>query len=488
MITFEIHNAYTEVKASEEILDMIREWCVLEYEFYGMDWSTRPPRRKIQKGYVTYFTQDNKFPSGWTGKFYHIISNSLGIEVNIKDKRNSPKTSEANILSIKDDFELRGYQKEAFEKAVKKKRGILNHATGSGKTPLAGYILAKLGYNSLYIVPDITLLNQAIGDFINDVGIDPQYIGKIGDKVYDPKQITVCTVQSAWSLIKQNNLIFKEFLDSIDVLFFDEAHHIKMDNKGRPKNSYFFISMAVDAFYRFGLTATPGSKDSLDRNTLEGATGRVIDIVSSSFLIKNGYLTKPYIWMVRSPAKKISDWKTTYDHNIIENNYRNEVISRLSMYLASKGLSVLVSINLVKKHGVPLNDMTEGSKLLTGETPNRVEILDQFKNKEFNILFTTLVKEGVNIPTMDVLIYGAGGKSDKKSIQQTGRVLRVSDGKKVAIMIDFFDDDERGMLIKHSRKRKKVYESEEEFEFMGIVNIEEQGFDFLREIIKKIEE
>jgi len=486
MITFEIHNAYTKLVAPEKVIQAIRKWCSLEYEFYGMDWSTRPPRQRKQKGYVTYFTKDNKFPTGWAGQFHNILVKKLNKEVTVKDLRRKP-LSQPNPLPINPDFELRNYQQEAFQLASKRKRGILYHATGSGKTPLAGYMLAKWGYNSLYVVPDRTLLNQTIEDFHNAVGIPKEYIGKIGDKVFDPKQITVSTIQSLWSKIKKDDPEFKQYLDSIEVLFFDEAHHIKMDNKGHPKNTYFYVSMYIDAYYRFGLTGTPGGKGSLDYKTLQGATGRVLHHVSSSKLINEGYLTKPFIWMIDCPADRIRDWKTTYDHNIINNEFRNEVIYRLAHYFAQKGLSVLISVNLVDKHAVPLHTMIEGSEILTGKTENRSEILKRFSEKDFQVLVTTLVKEGVNIPSIDVIIYAAGGKSDKKTVQQTGRALRKSEGKNAAILIDFFDNDEKGILIKHSRKRKREYSSEPEFEFMGIIDVNKYGFDFLNEVMEKVE-
>jgi len=485
MITFEIYNGYTQLRGTPEQIKLIRQWCTLEYEFYGMDWSTRPPRYKKQKGYVTYFTQDNEFPTGWTARYYRIITKKLNMKVKVVDKRRQP-SSNPNPLPIKEGFKLRYYQEEAFKNASKVKRGILHHATGSGKTPLAGYMLAKWGLKSIYVVPDRTLLNQAIGDFINDVGIPKKYIGKIGDKVYEPRQITVATIQSLWSLYKQKEPNFMKFISDVDVLFFDESHHIKMDSKGQPKNTYFYLAMAIDAHYRFGLTATPGDPHSIDRRTLEGATGRVLHHVSSSELINEGYLTKPYIWMIRCPADRISDWKTTYDVNIVESEYRNEVISKLAHFFESKGLSVVVSVNLVQKHAEPLHIMIPGSKILTGKSDGRTQALEAFKRKEYHILITTLIKEGVNIPSMDVIINAAGGKSDKKTVQQTGRVLRTNKDKNAAILIDFFDDDEKGILIKHSRKRKRQYELEEEFEFMGIIDLEKHGFDFLKELMEKV--
>ena len=73
---FEIHNCYTQASSnSQEELDLLRGWCTKEYEYYGMDWSVRPPRRSKKKGHLNYYHQ-GRFPSGWAGLFINKLKDS----------------------------------------------------------------------------------------------------------------------------------------------------------------------------------------------------------------------------------------------------------------------------------------------------------------------------------------------------------------------------------------------------------------------------
>ena len=67
-----------------------------------------------------------------------------------------------------------------------------------------------------------------------------------------------------------------------------------------------------------------------------------------------------------------------------------------------------------------LNDMIEDAVFMSGQTPaeERKEILEDFGNKKIKILISTVVNEGVNIPSMDVIIMAGGGKSNKQTVQK----------------------------------------------------------------------
>ena len=229
----------------------------------------------------------------------------------------------------------------------------------------------------------------------------------------------------------------------------------------------------LDCYYKFGLTATPGDPNSLERELLEGATGRVIDHVSSSELIKRGLLTKPVIQMYKiTPPQRFSDWQAAYKQNILKNGRRNAQIVRLAERYADEGKSVLITVTRVAEHGGLLNDMIEDAVFMSGQTPadERKQILEDFGNKKIKILISTVVNEGVNIPSMDVIIMAGGGKSNKQTVQRVGRALRKSEGKNKAMIIDFYDAD-RGMLERHSKARLKTYKKESEFEIKDHIDV-----------------
>ncbi len=60
----------------------------------------------------------------------------------------------------KTTMHLRDYQIEASDAALAKGRGIVHHATGSGKTVTAAVTIQKICRRTIYFVPNRTLLAQ----------------------------------------------------------------------------------------------------------------------------------------------------------------------------------------------------------------------------------------------------------------------------------------------------------------------------------------
>lgn len=476
---FNLGNSYTLVtNATPEQEAMLHDWCNKEYEYYGLDFSQRPPRRTKMVSKLPYFKY-NKFPAGWTGKFLERIQKDPAWKANseyvtFKDVRNKPNNNPIPMTMTPgyNVPELRDYQERALKASLKSTRGIIHHATGAGKTVVTAALLAELGLPSLIVVPTLNLLIQTSEDLKGFLGED--FVGEIGEGIFNPKLFTVATVQSLWSKIKRNDPDLSNLFKVIDVLCIDEAHHINVAGKNKIQNTYFQIAMMLDCYYKFGLTATPGDVDSLERELLEGATGRVIDHVSSSTLIKRGLLTKPIIQMYKvSPPQRYSDWQTAYRQNVLRNSRRNAKICQLAEKFSNQGKSVLITVTRVDEHGGLLNDMIEDAVFMSGQTPaeERKQILEDFGNKKIKILISTVVNEGVNIPSMDVIIMAGGGKSNKQTVQRVGRALRKSKNKDKAMIIDFYDCD-NGMLERHSKARLKTYKKESEFEINPIIEVD----------------
>ena len=471
---FSLGNSYTLVtNATPEEEALLHEWCNKEFEYYGLDFSQRPPRRSKMSSNLPYFKY-NKFPSGWTGKFIKRLKHdsryeAYGDRLTFKDVRTKPISHNWDV-STTTIPPLRDYQDRALLKSLQSTRGIIHHATGAGKTIVTAAILKELGLPSLIIVPTLNLLLQTSDDLKGFLG--EEYVGEIGEGAFDPQLFTVATVQSLWSRIKRDDPDLSTLFKKIDVLCIDEAHHINVAGKNKIQNTYFKIATMLDCYYKFGLTATPGDENSLERELLEGATGRVIDHVSSSSLIKRGLLTRPVIQMYKiTPPQRYSDWQVAYRENVLKNARRNALIVQLAERFAKENKSVLITVTRVAEHGGTLNDLIEQAVFMSGQTPSdeRKQILEDFGSKKNKILISTVVNEGVNIPSMDVIIMAGGGKSNKQTVQRVGRALRKAEGKHKATIIDFYDAD-NGMLERHSKARLKTYKKESEFEIKEIID------------------
>jgi len=472
MLHLNIFNRYTQVEdANEEQLNLIQEWCSKEYNYYGMDFTIRPPSRKRQVAYINYFTGFNKFPAGWTGTFAQRLSD-FGHELKITDHREIPNKQFSDI--IYKGPALRNYQVEAANLAMQRGRGIIHHATGSGKTVLMAYILGTMKMPALIIVPDLNLLDQTAEEFRKF--LDKDLVGTIGEGIFEPNVFTVGTIQTIWSRVKQNDSATSKIFQRCEMFMLDEAHHINIAGKNKINNTYFQITQLMDVYYRFGFTATPGDPDDLERELLEATTGRVVHHTSSSYLIKEGFLTQPTIQFYEIKIlQRYSDWQTAYKENILKNTERNARIVNLANKFAKEGKSVLITVTRIQEHGVVLHELIDDSMLMIGQTStaDRQDMFDDFKSKRSKILISTVVNEGVNIPSMDVIIMAGGGKSKKGVIQKAGRALRKSTGKRKAHIIDFYDNDS-GMLLRHSKSRLKAYKEETEFIINDIVKAEDK--------------
>ena len=165
--------------------------------------------------------------------------------------------------NLNPNFELRPYQKEAFENFItyfendkmrQKPTQVLFHmATGSGKTLImAGLMLYlyKKGYrNFLFFVNLSNIVEKTKENFKNqtstkflfadEIVLDGEHIGiqEVENFQYsDPEKINICfsTTQclhmDMW-MVKEGAMSFDDFEGQKVVLISDEAHHLNVDTK-----------------------------------------------------------------------------------------------------------------------------------------------------------------------------------------------------------------------------------------------------------------
>jgi superfamily II DNA or RNA helicase len=82
-------------------------------------------------------------------------------------------------------------------------------------------------------------------------------------------------------------------------------------------------------------------------------------------------------------------------------------------------------------------------------------MIEKFAGDELNCLISTLLGEGVDIPSMTTIIMAGGLKTPVGVVQKVGRALRKSPGKEEAIIVDF--RDKGPWLSQHFQERMDVY-------------------------------
>lgn len=383
----------------------------------------------------------------------------------INDKRVFDKT----IVEMPDKFvngvELRDYQNEAVNKFLEKKIGMLELATGSGKTEIAIECIRKIGFKTLFVVNKIELLKQTKKRVEDSLGIE---VGQIGQGINDIKDITIVTIQT---LIKDFSK-YSNYLQSVRFCIFDETHAASSKSYQRLSNHL------INTEYRLGLSATCFRTDG-EEMRMSAVVGDILHNLNSKTLIENGWLVKPSIIFIKNYIdKNIVDeieqncltglinetsnyhnfYKGFISENIIRNNYISNIVGK------NRGKKILILTKLVS-HGETLNKQLIGSKFIYGNTTKeeRNKIFDDFKNNKIKVLVGSIqiCGEGLDIPNLDIVINASGNRGDIKTIQVLGRVLRLFEGKINAKYFDFIDEHYFFKTASFARRRKFFQEGHE---------------------------
>lgn len=365
---------------------------------------------------------------------------------------------------------LRDYQRDTINTALAHKiegmwwpRGVLRLATGAGKTEIAVAMTEIINVPTLFICHRQHLVTQAIDRFAKfniKTGI------LCGGKKELRPNIIVATGQTLFSMLKKEDPDLLLLSNRIQQIFFDEAHLLAANYS--TGNLFVKVSNCFpNAFYRWGLTATPFMKDEYSNRLLEGTTGKQIVEIRSQELIDSGYLADIEIVTDRYPHQKLVlkpklAFDLEYTHGIVINSARN---SRIEHWMKTLPRPILLLVEQIA-HGEYLLSLARKlglkSEFVNGLTKNdlRTELINQLNSKALDILVaSTIFDDGVDIPEIHSVILAGGKKSPVKLLQRIGRGLRKSSTKSKVKIINFYDHMFPS-LEKHSKERIKVLEEE----------------------------
>jgi len=226
----------------------------------------------------------------------------------------------------------------------------------------------------------------------------------------------------------------------------------------------------VNTKFRLGLSATVRRDDGNDM-MITAVVGDVFYSINSQTLIDKELLVRPTVTFIENymPKDKIAiteqecktgllnetpKYANFYEGFIEKNKWRNDEIKSLVNRHPNKKILILTKLI---EHGKTLQLLVPNSKHLYGDTPKeeRKKMFDDFKSGTKNILISTLsiFAEGIDIPTLDIIINAGANRGDIKTIQVLGRVLRTMDGKDKAYYYDFMDESRFFRLASLARKK-----------------------------------
>jgi superfamily II DNA or RNA helicase len=378
-------------------------------------------------------------------------------------------------LNLPSKIETRDYQIDAIQKALNDERTLLLSPTGSGKSLIIYSIMRhhiSEGRKCVLIVPTTSLVEQMYSDF-EDYSSDNKWsVKRHCQKLYSgfPKEFTGDVLITTWqSIYLQPKSWFKQF----NVIFGDEAHQFKA------KSLTSTMEKMDNIRYRVGTTGTLDNK-KIHQLVLEGIFGPVHKVTSTKALMDSGRLTNLNITcLILKYSEEIRKERKnkTYQEEmdwLVTNEKRNRFIRNLA--IASKG-NTLVLFQYVEKHGKILYEMIKEKVhkdrkvfFVYGgtETADREAIRHITEGEEDAIIIASYgtFSTGINIPSIENVIFASPSKSKIRNLQSIGRGLRLKNGKTSCKLFDIADDlhwkSWKNHTLNHAAERYKTY-AEEEF-------------------------
>ena len=346
--------------------------------------------------------------------------------------------------------EPRDYQVAAITNTLQAGRnGMVVMPTGTGKTMVGALLIKELGLKTLWVVHSVDMVNQITKFMKQYLGLK---VGQIRGGKFDLKTITVCSAASLAKAWKKLGIM--EWFP--ELLIEDECHHA-----GAYKN--FQALQRVDTcYYRYGMTATP-DRTGGDRIVLEAAYGQVLYEIERANMEDQGWLLPVKLELIdiekeHAISKGLNKWQDIYTAGITKHVVRNQRIADVVKRLVSEGRQVLVDVDEIS-HVQTLIPLLEGGIPVTGQESGkkRDKIYEAFRQGKFQVLFGTVLKEGLDLPTTGAIVLGGGKKSKIKVLQEIGRGLRPSGGMTECIIVDFMDQ-QHYQLFEHCQERFRTYE------------------------------
>lgn len=348
----------------------------------------------------------------------------------------SPRGAQIEAL-----YELNKCRAEGFDRA------LVVAATGLGKTYLSAFDSLKYE-RVLFIAHREEILKQAEDSF-NKVRKNSNSGYFTGDRKDKDCSTLFATVQTLGQKKYLNESYFPK--DSFDYIIIDEFHHAAAGN-------YTNIINYFQPKFLLGLTATPERMDNKDVFALcdynVAYEVRLKESINKGWLVPFRY----YGVFDETDYTKIDYRNGKYDETELEKalmiNKRAELILRHYKKYESKRAMGFCSSRSHANYmaGYFCENGIESCAVISGThlkySMNRDEAVKKLKKGDIKVIFSVdMFNEGIDIPSIDLVMFLRPTESSTIFLQQLGRGLRKSIGKKYLNVLDFIGNYKRANLI-----------------------------------------
>lgn len=389
---------------------------------------------------------------------------------------------ELNLWSKSGPITARDYQVTAIHKAVTEKRMTMLSPTSSGKSlviySIIRWILSENpGSRVLLIVPNVSLVNQMMGDFReysteNGWDVDEHCQRLFGGQSKDLVKDVLITTWQSFSKISKDKTQGPKILALYKGVIVDECQSAKgVELQG-------ILEKCVHSEYRIGTTGTLDTRPDAKVNTLqiEGFLGPVYKVITTKELIDTNQVSQLDIKTLvlkysedECKLIKAADYQQEVKW-LIQHNRRNKFL--MSVALKTTGTTLL----LVKHRDEHAKVLYEALKSVSPRNVYYVsgtvgaderEAIRQKANVEDCIIVGTFqtMAVGINIPNLRHVIFGCPSKSSITVLQSIGRGLRLHKDKERMVLWDIIDDlrykKSENYSYLHGIERLSIYRKEQ---------------------------
>ena len=438
----------------------------------GIEWNYRFSSKKDPENYAEFFyTFEDLFENHSIiidDKELKRYSQNWHRPAVAKDLDKYDFEQDTEDTKIKTMYEPRGAQIEALcaledTRAEGAKKALIHAATGIGKTYLAAFD-SKSYEKVLFVAHREEILKQAADSFRN-VRNSEDYGFFTGDEKCTDKSVIFASVAT---LGKSEYLNEKYFApDYFNYVVIDEFHHAVNDQ-------YRKIVEYFKPQFLLGLTATPERMDG--KNIYEICDYNVPYEISLKDGINKGMLVPFHYYGIydETDYTKLHIVRGKYaeeelNKTYIGNAYRHDLIYK---YYCKYGSKQALGFCCSRKHaeemakefsrrGIPSAAVYSNAN---GEfSMDRTEAIEKLESGKIKVVFSVdMFNEGVDIPSVDMVMFLRPTESPIVFLQQLGRGLRRSKGKEYLNVLDFIGNYEktgrvRYLLTGKSKAEKQTY-------------------------------
>lgn len=331
---------------------------------------------------------------------------------------------------------------EAIWKAAKaqEKRILVGLPTASGKTEIFIEVLKRANVKAIVSMSSVTLAEQTARRLI-DAGIDAGiYCASSGYK--DTKNLVIVgTVQS----------LIKAEIEGVRILIVDEAHNICDEED----TYYHSLAKKFESAKLLGFTATP-YRQSDGKIYGEGKFfPRLVYTKSLSWMVEHEYVVRPtlkpgeHAFDTSKLRVRAGEWAKE-DVEILTSDTKRASLQVSDALLKLSGRNKIAFATSSIKHAELIYETLKGYGEKVSILHSNQKDSEQIKNKDDfeegtnrHMVFVTMLKEGYSYRPIDGIVLLRPTRSAVLYVQICGRGLRLFEGKKNCLILDY------GRVVEH---------------------------------------